>query len=97
MIQFIGFFIIYIFSVIGLAALIYYPDREIYRGRSVRQVLKGCFHWTFLTPIINTLALVVICFVCVTSLACKKLFNWIKGWVVLDKINKWLDETKVNL
>jgi hypothetical protein len=63
MIQFIGF-IIYIFSVLGLVALLYYSDREIYRGRSVRQVLKGCFHWTFLTPVINTLVLVVICFVC---------------------------------
>lgn len=96
MIQFIVF-IIYIFSVIGLVALLYYSDREIYRGRSVRQVLKGCFHWTFLAPIFNTLTLVVICFVCAAGEVWKKLLNWIKGWVVLDKINKWLDETKVNL
>lgn len=96
MIWFIGF-IIYIFSVIGLVAYLYYSDREIYRGRSVREVLKVCFHWTFLTPIFNTLVLVVICFVLVTGLACKKLLNWIKGWAVVGKINRWLDETKVNL
>ena len=72
-------FIIYIFSVVGLVDLLYYLDREIYRGRSVRQVLKGCFHWTFLCPVINTLTLVVICFVCITALVWKKLLNWIKG------------------
>lgn len=97
MIQFIIGFIIYIFSVIGFVALLYYSDREIFRGRSVRQVLKGCFHWTFLFPVVNTLALVVICFVCAASKVLEKLFNWIKGWPVCDKINKWLDETKVNL
>lgn len=97
MIKFIGFFIIYILSVVGFVAFLYYSDRDIYRGRSVREVLKGCFHWTFLTPIFNTLVLVVICFLFATGLALKKLLNWIKGWVVCDKINKWLDETKVNL
>ncbi len=97
MIKFIGFFIIYILSVVGWVALLYYLDREIYRGRSVREVLKGCFYWIFLTPIFNTLALVVICFLFATSLVLKKLLNWIKGWPVCDKINKWLDETKVNL
>lgn len=97
MIKFIGFFIIYIFSVIGFVAFLYYSDREIYRGRSVRKVLKGCFHWIFLTPIFNTITLVVICFVCAASKVLEKLLNWIKGWPVCDKINKWLDETKVNL
>lgn len=90
-------FNIYILSILGLIAFLYYSNRENLRGKSVREVINSCFHWTFLTPFINTLALVVICFVYVTSLACKKLFNWIKGWVVLDKINKWLDETKINL
>ena len=100
MIWFLGFNV-YILSILGLTAFLYYSNRENLRGKSVREVINSCFHWIFFAPFLNTVALIVISIIelliYIGNWVRIDLFPLLKNNYIIKRINDWLDNTTVNL